>query len=174
VSEIATLVAAIDATPGCVVYPPNDLPAISAEHMLPSDLREFYGLCGGCSFFEADPNVYGVRIVAAHNLVSANAVITGLSSEELAQLYGPGDISWSWYIIGMAPNAQWITIDLSPSCLGRCYDSFWDRHPWDAVVIATSFTDLLRRLLDNAGEHWYCCRPDFEPLEDPGVFSTPA
>lgn len=47
------------------------------------------------------------------------------------------------------------TIDFSPQRLGQCYDSFWDRHPDNSPIVATSFTDFLERLLVVGGKHYY-------------------
>jgi len=75
----------------------------------------------------------------------------------------PDDISWSWYVLAVGDNSQYITIDLSPERLGYCYDSYWELHPHDSEIIATSFTDFLSRILANRGEYFYWLNPDFYP-----------
>jgi hypothetical protein len=77
------------------------------------------------------------------------------------------DISYDWFIIGKS-SEQYITIDLNPDRLGRCYDSFWDRHgvPADCQIIAKSFTDLLQKLFDGNGDYWYWLKDDFTYIGD--------
>jgi hypothetical protein len=78
------------------------------------------------------------------------------------------DITSQWYIIASDGHRDYLTIDLSCQRLGKCYDSFWDRHGvvGECAVIATSFTDLLERLIANNGQHWYWLTEDFTSLGD--------
>jgi hypothetical protein len=94
------------------------------------------------------------------DLAPANPVIIGHQVDD--------DITSSWFIVARDPDDACLTIDLHPSRLGRCYDSFWDRHgiPGSCPVIASSFTDLLRLLLANQGAHWHWLQPGFESLGD--------
>lgn len=156
--HIADLLAFIPSLPGCTIYPPAGLPVIASPYVLPDDVAWFYRHCGGAQLFAHTP--YATLIVPPDKVVPANPVIlVGVSATELAQT--AADPSWSWHIIAEGPNAQYITIDLDPSRLGRCYDSFWDRHPADSILIATSFTQLLARLAASRGQHWYWLQPDF-------------
>lgn len=156
--DIKTLIDIISTTPDCRVYSPAGLPTIRPGHVLPHDLRGFYQMCGGLSLFEkAD---YSIVIVPPEGLVLANPVIVGEVYED--------DISASWYLIAHDKGGEYLTIDLDSKRLGRCYDSFSDRHAivGSSPVIATSFTDLLTRLYENKGQHWYWLRPEFKPLSD--------
>jgi hypothetical protein len=162
--DMTSLIRTVGAIPDCTVHPPCGIPTIDEEHILPSDLREFYQLCGGVNLFESAD--FPVCIVPPQRLVLANPVIfVGASEEELEAT--KNDISWSWYIIGEGHSAQYITIDLSPQRLGRCYDSFWDRHPGNSSIIAKSFTDLLLGLLSYRGEYYYWKDPEFTFLGNP-------
>ncbi|HEX5745172.1 MAG TPA: SMI1/KNR4 family protein [Archangium sp.] len=156
--EIDALVEAIRKKNDCVVRPPAGLPTPRADHQVPGDLLHFYNRCGGCILWSSAP--YSVEIVAPGGVARSNPEIIG---EE-----APDDITDSWYIIGRSSSGEAISIDLASSRLGKCYDSFWDRHgvPGSCPVIARSFTELLRHLLDARGEHWYWLRPDFTPLGD--------
>ncbi|EPZ37121.1 MULTISPECIES: SMI1/KNR4 family protein [Bacillales] len=142
----------------CVVYPPAGIPNVSTSHILPDDVYKFYELCGGALLFEkAD---YSILIVPPQDFQLANPIIVGELCEE--------DISSDWYICATDRNGEYITIDLNPGRLGRCYDSFYDRHGvvGECSIIATSFTDLLERLIENRGRHWYWLQEDFIPLGD--------
>lgn len=144
----------------CFVYPSQGHPQIYPEHVFPDDLREFYQLCGGVSFFPS--SAYSLNIVSPSRFLLANPVFfTGVSREDL--LSSKSDISWSWYIIGEGDRGQFITIDLSPERLGRCYDSFWDCHamPGYSQIVAKTFTELLIHLANNKGKPWYWLQPGF-------------
>jgi len=55
-----------------------------------------------------------------------------------------------------------VTIDCSPTRLGRCQDGFWDRHAvaGSCPLVALSFAELLERLVEGRGERWYWLRDD--------------
>lgn len=129
-----------------------------AKHELPPDVRRFYELCGGVFLFEG--KAYTCEIVPSEKFTLSNPVIIGESAEE--------DISSHWYIIGHDGNGDYISIDLHQDRLGKCYDSFWDRHGivGDCPIVANSFTELLNQLVQNNGEQWYWLKEDFESLGD--------
>lgn len=135
------------------------MPEITEGHRLPEDLQHFYQLCGGLAMFRGSRAP--TYIVPPQGLVLANPVIVG----EVAEY----DISSSWYIIASdGTDSQRVTIDLSLERLGRCYDSFWDRHAvaGSSTIIALSFTEFLSRTHLSNGEELYWLRPDFAPLGD--------
>jgi hypothetical protein len=96
-----------------------------------------------------EDRLYPIRIVAPDELVRANPVLVGAEC--------PDDISDAWYIVAWGGGEQAVTIDCSSQRLGRCYDSFCDRHgvAGDCSIVALSFTELLRRLADDQGGCWY-------------------
>jgi hypothetical protein len=65
-------------------------------------------------------------------------------------------------------NGDYLTIDLNQERLGRCYDSFYDRHGivGSYPTIAKSFTELLEQLFNNKGELLYWLNKDFPSLGD--------
>lgn len=156
--NLSELLAEIDATPGCAVLPASGVPVVAEGHTLPPDLKRFYELCGGVDLFH--DSEYATSIVPSQEFTAANPVIIGGQDES--------DISSSWYIVGSSGGTEYLTIDLSRERLGRCYDSFSDRHgvAGSCPIIATSFTDLLTRLFLNRGEYWYWLRDDFQPNGD--------
>src|SRR2546422_2738610 len=143
--HIQQLIAKIRNTPDCTINAPMGLPIVNEPHVLPDDLCSFYEACGGLSLFEKSE--YPVFIVSPKEVVLANPIIVGELCED--------DISSSWYIIAKDGNGEYLTIDLSKERLGRCYDSFFDRHgvPGSCPIIALSFTDLLARLYENKGQY---------------------
>lgn len=145
-------------TPDCIVHSPCGLPKVDKEVDLPDDLRVFYESCGGVSLF---PNKkYGFTIVNPKEMVLANPVIVGELCEE--------DISSKWYIICKDSENNYITIDLATERLGRCYDSFWDRHGivGECTIIARNFTELVMDLFNNHGESLYWLDSNFLYLGD--------
>ncbi|MBP1995842.1 SMI1/KNR4 family protein [Paenibacillus eucommiae] len=155
--DIEALLKQIKRLPNCRVSPPIGLPRV-AEHKLPPDVRRFYELCGGVLLFGSKD--YVCQIVPPENFISSNPVIIGEPVDE--------DISSHWYIVAHDGNGDYISIDLHQERLGKCYDSFWDRHgvAGDCPVIAKSFTELLERSIQNNGERWYWLKEDFESIGD--------
>lgn len=145
-------------TPDCIVYSPCGLPILNKNIQIPNDLKIFYENCGGVSLFI--DREYGFTIVKPKELVLANPVIIGELCEE--------DISSEWYIIAKDAENNYITIDLSKERLGRCYDSFWDRHGMvgECAVVAKNFTELLWQLYRNQGKSLFWLNSDFVYIGD--------
>lgn len=156
--DIKELVTRITNLDDCIVAPPNGLPLLEEGYELPLDLKRFYELCGGVSLFVSSENA--IHIVPPEEFVLANPVIVGERCEY--------DISSHWYIVARDENRDYLTIDLSKERLGRCYDSFWEKHgqPGDCPIIANCFTELLSRLIDNKGDRWYWLQDNFVSLGD--------
>ncbi len=155
--NIELLVKEIKSIPGCAVNPPCGEPKV-APFRLPEDLRQFYDVCGGVVLYAGSG--YAVTIVPPEQVKQANLIIVGDDCED--------DLSSSWYIIAKDANSEYLSIDLAQNRLGRCYDSFYEGHavPGSCPIIATSFSDLLSRLFENKGQHWYWLRPEFESVGD--------
>jgi antitoxin YokJ len=156
--EIQVLIDKVKNLPNCVIHPHSGYPAEERGHKLPNDLYEFFRLCGGMDLFIDCDN--GLTIVSPEEFVLANPVIIGQKAEY--------DISSSWYIIGRDSNNDYLTIDLSKSRLGKCYDSNWEVHgvAGSCPIIANSFTELLERLVINKGKHLYWLHEEFASLGD--------
>lgn len=155
----------IQTTPDCRVDVPRGLPLSEHAHRLPDDVRQFYQQCAGLSL--AEHSLYPVSIVPPTQCLLANPVILGEMAGRTQQAEG-NDLSWSWYIIAECGDGDYLTIDLDPQRLGRCYDSFHETHGLvgDTPIIALSFTELLTRLYVKRGQHWYWLQPDFVSLGD--------
>ncbi|MBY8913523.1 SMI1/KNR4 family protein [Bacillus sp. YC2] len=156
--NIEELLKKIAATEDCRLFQAKGLPNTDIKHTLPKDIITFYEICGGAVLFEhAD---YPIYIVTPDEFTLANPVIVGELCEE--------DISSEWYITCTDGKGEYLTIDLNESRKGQCYDSFFDRHGivGETQIIATSFTDLIQRLLNNEGQHWYWLEKDFDYLGD--------
>ena len=156
----------IRTTPDCRVDAPSGFPVIKPEHRLPEDVRAFYHLCGGRSL--AEHSSYPVSIVPPTQCVLAHPVILGEDRARRVLQEQGKDISWSWYIVADSYDGNYLTMDLDPERLGRCYDSFHETHGLvgDTPIIALSFTELLTHLYEKRGSHWYWLQPDFVSFGD--------
>src|SRR5262245_9597659 len=92
-------------------------------------------------------NDYHALIVPPDRVVPANPIIVG---QEYAD-----DITASWHIIADDGNGDYLTIDLHPERLGRCYDSFHETHGLvgDCPVIVSQWTGSLLRSAPTMGSH---------------------
>jgi len=153
--RIANLVEQLMTTADCSIRPPTGQPETGMT--LPTDVIHFYQLTGGAILFEHAE--YPIEIISPTGFVRANPLIIGDEGE--------GDISFDWFVIAQS-GEQYITIDLNPTRIGRCYDSFWDRHglAGDCPVVATCFESLLEQLLKNEGRYWYWIEDNFNSLGD--------
>lgn len=156
--DILKLLDKIRNTSECIVYSPCGLPVLSNGVSLPDDLKVFYENCGGVSFFTSSE--YGFTIVSPEEMVLANPVIVGEPCEE--------DMSSEWYIICKDFENNYITIDLAKERLGRCYDSFWDRHGvvGECAIVARNFTELLTQLYHNEGKNLFWLDDNFGYIGD--------
>jgi hypothetical protein len=108
-----------------------------------------------------------VWILPPEHVIVANPVIVkGLTKESDPE--AADDITWSWYLLARTHGNDYISIDLHPERLGRCYESFAVTHgaPGECPIIALSFTNLLIDLLANEGRREYWTEPDFKYLGD--------
>ncbi len=144
--------------PDCIVYAPCGLPSLCEKLELPDDLKTFYENCGGISLFSNKE--YRFTIVNPREMGLANPVIVGELCEE--------DISSRWYIICKDCENNCITIDLASERLGRCYDSFWDRHgvAGECAIVAKSFTELLSQLVNNQSRSLFWLENNFAYIGD--------
>ena len=156
--EMPDRLRAIADTPDCRVLPPQGVPVVGGGLGVPADVAEFYERCGGVDLY--GNSEFPISIVRPPRFRPSNPVIVG---EQF-----PEDLSSSWYVVAETPDREYLSIDLSRERQGRCYDSFHDVHSMAGSdpVVASGFSELLDRLVENAGRHWYWLRPDFVGLGD--------
>ena len=141
----------------CNVQPSQGLPVVGPNWRLPDDLKEFYSVCGGLDI--APRNNWGWRIVEPNEFIRADQVVLPGYSPELYCLpnYGPSEALFLMAVRGCGPD--YISIDLAPERLGRCYDSYHDCHATDrSCIVALSFTELVNRIIEglDARESFWC------------------
>ena len=143
-----------------IVREPKGKPQIKGKHILPEDVVAFYEMCGGIECY-VKGEAYPIRILAPEEVVQANPVLVGEECEE--------DISSSWYLIADAEDGNYISIDFDKERNGRCYESFFDTHALrdNCPVVARSFTEFLKHLLEYKGDYFYWLENDaFEGYGD--------
>jgi antitoxin YokJ len=155
--DLESCIAGIRKSTTCKLKKAAGLPKLPRSLRLPDDLRAFYEQAGGAILFEDAP--CEIEVVPPKGFVQANPVILGEALED--------NISNDWFIVGQSPP-QYITIDLNEKRLGRCYDSFWDRHSVrnQCPIIARSFTELLDRLITSKGQKLFWLAKGFVSLGD--------
>jgi hypothetical protein len=145
--------------PDCSVEESTGQPSVArAIEKLPDDLREFYAEFGGMSLFVN--SAAHIKIVGPREFVPANLEIAGELHSE--------DISSHWYTLAKHDGQPVVTIDLHPERLGRCYDSFWDRHAvvGSSSIIALSFSEWLSRVVQARSNAHYWLFDSFVPYGD--------
>lgn len=132
----------------CKIFPvKNELPPLPSSNLAyPSDLVDFYNLCGGAILFEAGKDNVSFEILSPDDLVQMNVVVLG--DECLF------DISSTWYAICRTDSGDYISIDLSRERNGRCYDSNHEVHgvPGSCPIVSLSFEELLNKLYRTNGK----------------------
>ena len=157
-SEIHTLLDTIRQSADCNFNPPCGLPSLPNGLSLPSDLHEFYEIAGGAVLFSKRVCPGRVRILGPEEVQRIDLAITG-------KQFATGPFEW-WFAIADVMDGNYIAIDLNPKQPGWCYDAFHETfaEPGYVNVIASSFSDLLRRLLNHKHDSSYWLQPDFKPL----------
>ena len=161
--DIKELIETIRLDNDCIIKPPKT--AISLPDNLPDDLKIFFELTDGVTLFGEE--AYGIEIVSRQDLIPTNKYLYPKDDVIWEEL--EGEVSNEWYLIAKADEiSQYISIDLTDERKGQCYDSFYETHSLegDSPVIARNFTELLTRLYQHKGEHWYWLQGDFEQLGD--------
>jgi hypothetical protein len=157
-SGIRAILDEIRRTPDCDIRPPRGLPSLPGALVLPADLREFYELAGGAVLFSERVCPGRIRIVGPDEVRRIDLAITG---DEFAT----GPFEW-WFAIADVMDGNYVAIDLNSEHAGLCYDAFHETFamPGYVNVIASSFSDLLRRLLDHKEDSTYWLQEGFKPL----------
>jgi antitoxin YokJ len=157
-TDMDELIELIAGEADCNLLPPSGLPEVEIDHVIPNDLAHFYRVCGGAVLFESSP--YRTTIWTPATFTLANPVIVGERGEY--------DLSSSWYIVADASNRIYVTIDLQPERLGRCYDSSMGRHgnPGSCPIIARSFSEFLNNSFRERGKYLYWLEGEFFSLGD--------
>jgi antitoxin YokJ len=153
--KIEELIKAVSEDKDCVVLPATGIPNSPLPPLaLPEDLLRFYQMCGGVVLFPQKP--YSFQIVPPTEMLPANPILKGEFYREHKSEFD-ADISSAWFLIARGKDwMECITIDLSDSRRGYCYDSFWDVYATpDSKVVAKTFTELLENLYQGKGLEFY-------------------
>lgn len=157
-SDIAKIIDTIAGAPGCSVSPPCGMPSLPEGTSLPEDVRGFYEGAGGAVLFSEHVVAGPIRILGPGEVRRIDQVIIG-------EPFASGPFAW-WFAIVEVGDRSYIAIDLSPEHVGLCYDAFRETfaRPGYMNVIASSFSDLLSRLLAHKDDSTYWLQDGFTPL----------
>ncbi len=157
-AEIETIIKELRSHSQCTVFPPSGVPEAPAAYSLPSDLRRFYELAGGAVIHSDHKCAMPTRILPPSQIQRIDAAITG---DRFAS--GPFE---HWLAVADVGDGNYLSIDLHPAHAGLCYDSFHETFamPGYVSIVATSFTDLLSRLLRHSEDSSYWLQEDFPRL----------
>jgi len=166
---IKSLIDQLRSFDNCIIHPPKGIPKPENGHKLPYDITQFYKLCGGIDLF-INTDGFSYSILSPEKVVLANPVLLG---EELAEeIWSDSkyrrDITLDCYLIAHDRNGDYLVIDLNENRLGLCYDAFHETYglAGNMPIIAGSFTDLLRHLIENKGQSIYWLDDNFTSLGD--------
>lgn len=156
--DITSLIEQIGSTPDCSLMPATGLPSLPSGVDLPPDLRRFYELSGGCVIYSKRIRPAPARIVGPQEFERIDLTILG-------ETISPGPFQF-WFAIADVADGNYISIDLHPDHCGKCYDCFHETFtiPGYVNVIASSFTDLLSRLVHHTEDSDFWLEEDFQPL----------
>lgn len=157
-NEIEKIVAELRSHPHSTLLPPSGVPKVPPSYSLPSDLRRFYELAGGADIHTDHKCAGPIRILPPTEFQRIDAAITG-------ERFASGPLE-HWFATADVGDGNYISIDLHPAHHGLCYDSFHETFamPGYVSIVATSFTDLLSRLLRHPEDSDYWLQDDFPVL----------
>jgi len=133
----------------CVVEPPGGLPVLADDLSLPADLVEFYELTGGVTIGDGSEGS-PIQVLGP--------AVERLDVTVAGEVFESGPFKY-WFALADVDDGNYLAIDLHPEHCGKCYDTFHETFPFPGYVniIASSFTDLLNRLVQQpmeAGYYW--------------------
>jgi antitoxin YokJ len=156
--DIDSILSELRSHPYCTVLPPSGVPEAPPSYSLPTDFRRFYELAGGAILHGNHKCALPTRILPPSEFQRIDVVITG---DRFAS--GPFE---HWFAVADIGDGNYLSIDLHPAHFGLCYDSFHETFamPGYVGIVATSFADLLSRLLRHPQDSSYWLQEDFPKL----------
>jgi antitoxin YokJ len=149
-SDISTILTEFKSSANVVVRPPSGQPKWSPRVAPPDEVAEFYTLCGGVDFVEADDKTYARYRV--------------LRPEEVEPIGGSIKLPFPvdppvkhWYAIAVDDNDEHAAVDVHPNRSGQCYDVFHETffEASSARIVAATFAEFLWRLYESGGPYWF-------------------
>lgn len=124
-------------------------------------------MTNGISLFENEP--FGIKLIGKEDFIATNEYLYPKDDVIWEEL--EGNVTNNWFLIGKSEElSQYISIDLTDTKNGNCYDSFLETHGEEGMseIIALSFTELLWNLYNSKGkgESWYWNKNEFEKIGD--------
>lgn len=143
--------------------PPCGIPVfekdLAIELTLPNDVIEFYTRCGGLIANKDGVCGSWMRIVSPAEFQRIDSVIMG------GEMFATGPFQF-WYAIADVEDGNYLAIDVGKDFNGKCIDAFHETFamPGYVNVVASSFADLLLRILNHPEDSAFFLQDDFVPL----------
>ena len=158
---IDKIIDAVNLLESCIISPPSGQPIVEENLIIPADVVRFYERTGGMIINKNGHGGSWARIVGPDEFQRIDATI--LSGE----MFASGPFSY-WHTIVDVQDGNYLSIDLSKEHNGKCLDCFHETFamPGYVGVIASSFTDLLNRILSHKDDSAYWLQDDFKELDE--------
>lgn len=141
---------------GFTVHPPLGPPELCSGHKLPGDLALFYDLCGGLEFDGRNDRM-------EFSILPPSRFRRGNPERGVIDR---GSICDAWYFLVDVSDGNYIAIDCSTERLGYCCEAFMFTYANRdfSPILARSFTQLLRSLVEHEGDYFFWREDGFKSL----------
>lgn len=148
--DIRTLLTIFRGSNRVLVHPPAGQPRWPPGVVSPSEVTEFYELCGGVEFLDPKHKDY------ADYRIMKPSEVTDIGTTTCLEAATEPPLS-EWFAIGEDDNGEHAAVDVSPRRSGQCYDVFhetyWD--PASARIVAVTFSEFLEKLFERGKSYWF-------------------
>jgi hypothetical protein len=143
----------------CVMSPPCGLPQVAEGLLLPADVVRFYERVGGMVLHKDGRCGSWARIVTPREFNRIDAVILG------GEMFATGPFEY-WHAIVDVQDGNYLAVDIGSEHSGKCLDCFHETFamPGYVSVVASSFTDLLLRMMKHIEDSAFWLQDEFEAL----------
>jgi cell wall assembly regulator SMI1 len=148
--DIRTILTIFRGSDRVVVHPPAGQPQWTSGVVPPSEVTEFYEICGGVEFLDSVHKKY-----ADYRIVKPSKV-TDIGTATCLEAAAEPPLS-EWFAIGEDDNGEHAAVDLNPHRSGQCYDVFHETYfdPASARIVAGTFSEFLQRLFERGKSYWF-------------------
>lgn len=142
----------------CLMSPPCGLPQVAAGLRLPADVARFYERAGGMVLRKDGRCGSRARVVTPQEFDRIDIAIVG-------EMFATGPFEY-WHAIVDVEDGDYLAIDIGPDQSGKCLDCFHETFACRGYVsvVASSFTDLLMRIINHQDDSAFWLQDEFEAL----------
>lgn len=143
----------------CVMSAPCGLPEVADGLLLPADVVRVYERTGGMVLHKDGCCGSWARIVSPSEFDRIDSVVLG------GEMFETGPFKY-WHAIVDVQDGNYLAIDIGPHHAGKCLDCFHETFamPGYVSVVASSFTNLLLRMMNHNEDSAFWLQDEFEAL----------